>query len=106
MYSVYPVFYVSMLKSVTSNSFTERTQLALTPVIINGKSEYKISRIVNSKIDYWQAYKLLYKVIWLEYEDTEDESEWIFTSELIHATNLVSNFHITYLAKPGPLLLS
>ena len=37
---------------------------------------------------------------------TGDESEWIPTSELSHAADLVSNFHITYSAKPSPLLLS
>ena len=44
--------------------------------------------------------------IWLGYEDTGDESEWIPILELTHATNLVSDFHITYPAKPSPLPLS
>jgi len=44
-------------------------------------------------------------MIWLGYEDTGDESEWIPTSELSHAANLVSDFHIAYPAKPGPLPL-
>jgi len=52
MYSVYLVFYVFMLEPVPSNSFPERTQLAPTPVIINGKPRYEISQIVDSKIDY------------------------------------------------------
>jgi len=64
-----------MLKPTTSNTFSERIQLASTPVIIDREPEYEISRIVDSKIDYQQACKLLYKVIWLEYEDTGDESE-------------------------------
>jgi len=37
--------------------------------------EYKISKIVNSKIDHQRAYKLLYKVIWLGYKDTNNNSE-------------------------------
>ena len=48
-----------------------------------------------------RAYKLLYKVIWLEYEDPGDESKWIPASELSHAADLVSDFHIAYSAKPG-----
>ena len=44
-------------------------------------------------------------MIWIGYEDTEDESEWISTSELTYATNLVSNFHIAYSTKPSSLLL-
>ena len=43
MYSVYPVFYVSMLKPATSNFFSKRTQLALIPVIIDSEPEYEIS---------------------------------------------------------------
>ena len=45
-------------------------------------------------------------MIWLEYEYTEDESEWITASGLIHAASLVLNFYIAYPAKPSPLLLS
>ena len=106
MRSVHPVFYVSMLEPATSNTFSERIQLAPAPVIIDGESEYEISRIVDSKIDHRRACKLLYKVIWLGYEDTGDKSEWIPTSELSHAANLVSDFHIAYPAKPSPLPLS
>ena len=56
-------------------------QPASAPVIIDGEPEYKISQIVDFKIDCQQACKLLYKVIWLGYEDTGDESEWIPASE-------------------------
>ena len=106
MRSVHPVFHVSMLEPATSNTFSKRIQLAPAPVIIDGEPEYEISRIVDSKIDRQQACKLLYKVIWLEYKDTGDESEWILTSELSHAADLVSDFHIAYPTKPGPLPLS
>ena len=106
MHSVHPVFHVSMLESAISNTFSKRIQLAPTPVIIDGEPEYEISQIVDSKIDCRQAYKLLYKVIWLGYEDTGDKSEWIPTSKLSHAVDLVSDFHIAYPAKPGPLPLS
>ena len=106
MCSVHPVFHMSILEPATSNTFSERIQLASAPVIIDGEPEYEISRIVNSKIDHWWACKLLYKVIWLEYEDTGDESKEIPTSELTYAANLVSDFHIIYPAKPSPLPLS
>jgi len=106
MCSVYPVFYVSMLEPTTSNTFSERIQPASAPVIIDGEPKYEISRIVDSKIDRQWACKLLYKVIWLGYEDTGDESEWIPVSELSHAADLVSNFHIAYPTKLSPLPLS
>ena len=95
-----------MLEPTTSNTFSERIQLAPTPVIIDGEPEYEISQIVDSKIDHQRACKLLYKVIWLGYEDTGDKSEWIPASKLSHAVNLVSDFHIAYSANPGPLPLS
>ena len=75
MHSVHPVFYISILKPAMSNTFSKRIQLAFAQVIIDGKLKYEISRIVNSKIDCWQVCKLLYKVIWLGYEDTGDKSE-------------------------------
>jgi len=81
-------------------------QPASAPVIIDGEPEYKISQIVDFKIDCQQACKLLYKVIWLGYEDTGDEFEWIPISELTHTTDLVSDFHIAYRTKPSPLPLS
>ena len=106
MCSVHPVFYVSMLKPAMSNTFSERIQLAPTLAIIDRKSKYQISWIVDSKIDHQQACKLLYKMIWLRYEDTRDRSKWIPTSKLSYATDLVSDFHIIYPTKPSPLPLS
>jgi len=43
IHSVNPVFHVSMLEPATSNSFSERTQLASAPVIIDREPEYEIS---------------------------------------------------------------
>ena len=73
---------------------------------IDGEPKYEISWIVDSKIDCQQVCKLLYKVIWLGYEDTGDESEWISVLELIYVSDLVANFHIIYPTKLGPLPLS
>jgi len=75
MRAVYPVFYVSMLKPATPNTFQQHSKPLPAPVIINKESEYEISKIVDSKIDHWRAYKLLYKVIWLGYKDTDNNSK-------------------------------
>ena len=75
MYFVYLVFHVSILEPTMSNTFSKKTQLALILVIINRESEYEISWIVNSKVNHWWVYKLLYKVIWLEYKNIKDKSE-------------------------------
>ena len=94
-----------MLELAISNSFSKRKQPVSTSVIIDREPEYEISWIVDSKIDCQRTCKLLYKVIWLGYEDTENKFEWIPTFELTYAANLVSDFHIAYLTKPSPLLL-
>ena len=75
MCSVHPVFHMFMLEPATSNTFSKRIQPAPTPVIIDRESKYEISWIVDSKINHQRACKLLYKVIWLGYENTGDESE-------------------------------
>jgi len=64
-----------MLELATPNTFQQHSEPLPAPVIIDGEPEYKISKIVNFKIDRQRAYKLLYKVIWLGYEDTDNDSE-------------------------------
>jgi len=103
MRAVHPVFHVSMLEPATPNTFQQRSEPPPAPVIIDGEPEYEISKIVDSKIDRRRACKLLYKVIWLGYEDTNNDSEWLPATELEHAKELVNDFHLKYPAKPGPL---
>jgi len=103
MRAVHPVFHVSMLEPSTPNAFQQCSEPPPIPVIINGEPKYEISKIVDSKIDYRMACKLLYKVIWLGYEDTNNNSEWLPAAELEHAKELVNNFHLQYPAKLGPL---
>jgi len=64
-----------MLKPVIPNTFPQHSKPPPAPVIINGEPEYEISKIVDSKIDHQRACKLLYKVIWLGYEDTDNDSK-------------------------------
>jgi len=104
---IHPIFHVSMLEPTTPNAFPQRSEPPPAPVIINGEPEYKISKIVNSKIDCRRACKLLYKVIWLEYKDTDNDSEWLPVTELEHVKELLSNFHLQYPTKkfiPLPIL--
>ena len=63
MKAVHPVFHVSMLKPATPNTFQQCSEPLPAPVLIDGEPEYEIFKIVDSKIDHWRAYKLLYKVI-------------------------------------------
>jgi len=103
MRAIHPVFHVSMLEPATPNTFLQCSEPLLAPVIIKREPEYKISKIVDSKIDCWRAYKLLYKVIWLGYEDTDNNSKWLPATELEHAKELVNNFHLKYPTKLRPL---
>jgi len=97
---------ISMAQQYYQKSTNVQCSPALNFKVIDGELEYEISRIVNSKIDHQWACKLLYKVIWLRYENARDKSKWISISKLTHAANLVSDFHIVYPTKPGPLPLS
>jgi len=103
MRAVHPVFHVSMLEPAIPNTFQQRSEPPPALVIIDREPEYEISKIVDSKIDYRRTCKLLYKVIWLGYEDTDNDSKWLLATELEHAKELLNDFHIKYSSKPGPL---
>jgi hypothetical protein len=103
MHAVHPVFHVSMLEPSTPNSVPNRIQPPPPPVIIDEEPEYKISEILDSKLDKRRACKLLYLARWSGYEGTDEETSWIPANELGHASKIVSEFHLRYPSKPGPL---
>jgi len=74
--------------------------------MIDGKLEYEVSQIIDSKIDHRHTCKLLYKVIWLEYENTEEKSDWLSTSDLAYTLDFIFNFHQAYPNKASLFLLS
>jgi hypothetical protein len=100
MHAVYPVFHVSMLELSTPNSIPDHTP---PPVIIDEEPEYEISEILNSKLDRRRGCKLLYLVRWSRYKGTNKKTSWIPANELGHAFEIVSEFHLCYPNKPGPL---
>ncbi|KAL7278112.1 hypothetical protein ACG7TL_008083 [Trametes sanguinea] len=104
MRAVHPVFHVSQLEPATPNSIPGRVQTPPPPVLVDGEPEYEISEILDSKIDRQRrSCQLLYRVCWAGYEGTDEETSWILAMELGHAQELVSNFHVAYPGKPGPL---
>jgi hypothetical protein len=103
MHAVHLVFHVFMLEPSTPNSVPNHIQPLPPPVIINEEPEYKISEILNSKLDKQQACKLLYLVQWSGYGGTNEETSWIQANELGHAFKIVSKFYLRYPNKPGPL---
>ena len=93
-----------MLEPSTPNQFPDQIQIPKPPIIINSDSKYKISEILNSRIDKRCKCKLLYLVKWAGYEGMDEETSWLLASKLGHASKVVSDFHLAYPSKPGPLL--
>jgi len=102
---VHLVFYIFMLEPAIPNTFMQCSNSPLALVIIDREPKYKIFKIVNSKIDCWRVYKLLYKVIWLGYKNTKNNSRWLPATELTHAQELISDFYSRYPSKPRLLKL-
>jgi hypothetical protein len=92
-----------MLELSTPNSVPNRIQPPPPPVIIDEEPEYKISKILDSKLAKKWACKLLYLVRWSGYEGTNKETSWILANKLGHASEIVSKFHLCYPNKPGPI---
>ena len=91
MCGIHPIFHISMLEPSAHNEFLNQTETPPPPVIIVGETEFKISEILDSKIDKWSGYK-----------GTNEETSWISASELRHAMESVADFHLTNPDKPGP----
>jgi hypothetical protein len=103
--AIHPVFHVSQLEPSVPNTIPNHTQPPPPPVKINDDIEYKIAKILDSKIDNWRKCKLLYYVWWAGYEGTDEENSWLLANELDHVQEVISDFHTRYPNKPGPLPL-
>ena len=105
MHAIHLVFHISQLEPEIPNQIPNCIQPAPPPMEIDGELEYEIAKILDSKIDNRQRCKLLYFVHWMGYEGTDEENSWFPAMELDHAQELVTEFHMHYLHKPGPLPL-
>src|SRR6266481_7198309 len=93
-----------MLEPANPNQIPDRVQPLPPPIMVDDELEFEISEILDSKVDKrCHACKLLYLVRWTGYESTDEETSWILASQLGHASELISNFHAMYPAKPGPV---
>ena len=93
-----------MLEPAIPNMILSQVQLLPLPIMVDNEPKFEISEILDTKIDNCRgACKLLYLVRWTDYKGTDKETLWTLTSELGHASKLVTDFHVAYLAKPGPL---
>ena len=102
MHGIHPIFHISMLEPSTPNEFPNQTETPPPPVIINGETKFEILEILDSKIDKCHKCRLQYLVKWSGYEGTDEETSWIPTSELEHATESMVDFHLENPDKPGP----
>jgi|SRR5882724_613259 len=93
-----------MLEPAFTNLIPNLIQPQPLPINVNAEPKFKISEILNSKIDnHCLASKLLYLVHWTGYEHTDEETSWILASKLGYASELIADFHCAYLAKSGTL---
>jgi len=103
MHTVHPVFHVSQLKPAIPNTIPDQIQPP-PPVEVDGEPEFEITEILDSKIDCRRKLcKLLYLVCWSGYKGTDEETSWLLATELGNATELLEDYHVRYLDKPGPL---
>ena len=100
----WPVFHVSQLELAIPNTILNWTHPSPPPVEVDGKPEFEISEILDSKIDHQcKTCKLLYLVWWSGYEGTDKETSWLLTTELSNVTELLDKYHSWYPDKPGPM---
>ena len=103
MKSIYPVFHISQLEPSVPNSIPNHIQPLPPPIEVDREPEYEISDILDSKIDQRRCNcKLLYWVCWSGYKGIDEETSWLLATELDHASELITDFHVQYPDKPRP----
>ena len=103
MWAVHPVFHISMLEPAHGNTILECSQSPPPPVEIDSELEYKISEILDSKVDKHRKHcNIVYLVWWTGYEGTDEDTSWILANELGHASEIITDFHRAYPDKPSP----
>ena len=104
MCAVHPVFHVSQLEPAIPNTIPNQMQPPPPPVEVDGELEFKISKILDSKINHrCKTCKLLYLVQWSSYKGNDEETLWLLATELGNATELLDEYHSQYPDKPGPM---
>jgi hypothetical protein len=98
---VHPVFHISQLEPYPEDQFPGRHQSPPPPVEVEGHPEWEIADILDSKIDKRFRAKLRYKVKWMGFEGTVEETEWIGADDLENAKDTVRDFHALNPTRPG-----
>ena len=82
LHTVHPIFHVSQLEPATMNTIPNRVQSPPPPIEVDEDIEYKISEILDSKLNKWRKCELLYRIWWAGYKGTDQETDWLPTTEL------------------------
>jgi len=102
---IHPVFHVSQLEPEHPNTFEDREQPPPPPLIVDGKPEYLIERIIDSKYNrVRRKCQLLYHVKWTGYPITNNATDWILADAFDDEPGklLTDAYHSQSPFKPGP----
>jgi hypothetical protein len=92
---VHPVFHVSLLARVRPNDIPGRVQEPSPPIIVDDQEEYEVEEVLDSRI---RRRKLQYLVHWKGWPVSA--RTWEPCENLVHAQDLVGEFHRAYPSKP------
>jgi hypothetical protein len=101
---IHPVFHVSQLEPEHPNTFEDRDQPP-PPLIVDGKPEYLIERIIDSKYNrVRRKCQLLYHVKWTGYPITNNATDWILADAFDDDSGrlLTDAYHAQQPFRPGP----
>jgi len=87
--SIHSVFHISQLEPVSPSSIEGYHNPPPPPIEVEGDIKYEIAQVLDSKLNCWCKFPLLYYVQWADYEGTDDEFSWLGADQLNHASELV-----------------
>ncbi len=96
-FKIHDVFHVSLLEPYHETQIPERHRKPLALVEIEGQEEFEVQEVLDFKRT---RGKLLYLVFWRGYPPSE--ATWEPVENLVHAQDLVNQFHQRYPNKPAP----
>lgn len=98
---IHLMFHISQLEPSVPNPFPAYVQAPPPPIEVDGKEEYNVAEILDSKTDWrYKHCPLRYYVRWAGYEGTDDEFPWV-AADGFHTDESVHAFHMHYSHKPG-----
>ena len=100
--TIHLVFHISQLEPSDYCIIPNHTNLPSPSIEINGKLEFKVAEILDSKWDHRQKDLLWYYVRWVGYKSIPEEYLWLSMLNLKNTAKLLFDYHSQNLTKPGP----